>query len=197
MKKLLITLAVLLLIPALLFGCALALDGVARERAQREHIWLMETLLPGGEDFVLVPTNGEDEIIHSVHKCTAGYIVETVTQGYADEVRTVIALDNDGHVMGLVVLDAHETPGLGGRILSDHAFLSQFLGKSGTFTVGAAANDAFSGATGETPSAGEEIAVDAISGATVSSKAVARCVSAAVAYVTGADIGSSATAWGG
>ena len=36
-----------------------------------------------------------------------------------------------------------------------------------------------------------------ITGATVTSKAVVRCVNSAVAYVTGADIESGATSWGG
>ena len=44
---------------------------------------------------------------------------------------------------------------------------------------------------------GEAVQVDGISGATVSSKAVARCVSSAVGFVTGADVASSATTWGG
>jgi Na+-translocating ferredoxin:NAD+ oxidoreductase RnfG subunit len=66
------------------------------------------------------------------------------------------------------------------------------------FTVATHGADAFSSATGETAAAeGEEIEVDAITGATVTSKAVARSVSSAVAYVTGADVASSATTWGG
>ena len=55
--------------------------------------------------------------------------------------------------------------------------------------------DAFSGATGETAADASE--VDAITGATVTSKAVVRCVNSAVGYVTGADVSSSATEWGG
>ncbi|PWM07238.1 MAG: hypothetical protein DBX98_03060, partial [Clostridiales bacterium] len=39
--------------------------------------------------------------------------------------------------------------------------------------------------------------VDGIAGATVSSKAIARCVNSAVAYVTGADTQTGATSWGG
>ena len=39
--------------------------------------------------------------------------------------------------------------------------------------------------------------VDAMTGATVSSKAIARGVNSAVAFVTGADVSSSATEWGG
>ena len=42
-----------------------------------------------------------------------------------------------------------------------------------------------------------EVYVDAITGATVTSKAIARSVNSAVAYVTGADVASAATSWGG
>ncbi len=178
-----------------LFGLSFALQGVARENAQKEHIWLMETLLPGGSDFQKVSYDGEDTAIRSVHRCEAGYVIETATQGYADEIILYVGLTKEGTVTGLVAYSAHETPGLGSRILTDHEFLSQFLNESGSFTVGTA--DAFSGATAQTQSAGEEITVDGISGATVSSKAVARCVNSAVAYVTGADAVSSATSWGG
>ena len=56
----------------------------------------------------------------------------------------------------------------------------------------------FSSATGtDTAADGESVEVDAISGATVTSKAVIRCVNSAVAYVTGADTETGATSWGG
>ena len=41
------------------------------------------------------------------------------------------------------------------------------------------------------------VEVDAITGATVTSKAIARSVNSAVAVVTGADAASAATTWGG
>ncbi len=195
MKK---TLAVILVIALVLLGSAFALDGIARKNAQQEHVWLMETLLPGGKDFVRVTDIGDDNIIRSVHKASEGFVIETVTYGYADEITVLVGLDNKGVVTGLVTLDAHETYGLGSGILTDHGFLSQFLDETGTFTLGAGDSSAdwSSSATSETASVGEEIYIDGISGATVSSKAVARCVNAAIAYVTGADIDSSATSWG-
>ncbi len=194
MKK---ALVIIPLIALLLFGLAFSFSGIAARRAQSEHVWLMETLLPGGKDFVRVTDIGEDDIIRSVHKCDEGYVIETATWGYVDEIVMMIGVNMDGKVMGLVALEAHETSGLGSRILTDHKFLSGFLGKGGNFTIGTAGEDAFSGATSEVNTSGEDISVDGISGATVSSKAVARCVSAAVAYVTGSDIDSSATTWGG
>jgi Na+-translocating ferredoxin:NAD+ oxidoreductase RnfG subunit len=96
-----------------------------------------------------------------------------------------------------VVQEAHETFGLGSHALNDHVFLSQFLNSGGSFAVGAADADAFSGATQTTTETEDSVYVDAISGATVTSKAVVRCVNSAVAYVTGTDADSGATSWGG
>ena len=191
MKKLIL---VLLVAAIVLFGVSFALNGFAAQNAQREHLWLMQTLLPGSESFTVEPYAGEDANIRSVHKAENGFVIETVTRGYADDIQMLVGVNKDGHVTGLVVLEAHETLGLGSRILTDHVFLSQFLNGNGSFA--AATADAFSGATGEAET-GDETQVDAISGATVSSKAVIRCVNSAIAYVTGADASSGATSWGG
>ena len=191
MKKLIL---VLLVAAVVLFGVSFALNGFAARNAQREHLWLMQTLLPGSESFTLEPYAGDDANIRSVHKAENGFVVETVTYGYAGEITMLIGVNNDGFVTGLVVSEAHETLGIGSNILTDHAFLAQFLNGTGSFTVATA--DAFSGATGETETE-DAAAVDAISGATVSSKAVIRCVNSAIAYVTGADVSSGATSWGG
>lgn len=184
----------------LLLGASFALNGIAAENAQQAHLELMRTLLPGAETFTLEPYDGEDANIVSVHKGENGYVIETVTQGYADEITMFIGVSNGGKVTGLVVYEAHETWGLGNQALTDHVFLSQFLNSSGSFAVAThGETDAFSGATGDAAEAedGETVEVDAISGATVTSKAVVRCVNSAVAYVTGADASSGATTWGG
>ena len=194
MKKIIITILVAALI---LFGASFALQGTAAKNAQEQHLWLLETLLPGEEDFVKVPYDGEDANIRSVHKNENGFVIETVSYGYAGDIRMYVAVNKDARVVGLVVREAHETYGLGSRILTDHVFLAQFLNKSGSFEIAAHGADAFSGATAEAQPEGEGIQIDGISGATVSSKAVARCVNSAVAYVTGADAVSSATTWGG
>ena len=195
MKRIVIAIVLAALI---LFGASFGLQGIAAKNAQEEHIWLMQTLLPGSESFTLEPYSGEDANIRSVHKAENGYVIETVTYGYAGEITMVVGVSSDGKVTGLVALEAHETPGLGNEILTHHVFLSQFLNKSGSFTIGTSGADAFSGATAEAETgAGEEITVDGITGATVSSKAVARCVTSAVAYVTGADAVSADTSWGG
>ena len=195
MKKIIITILVVALV---LFGTSFALQGTAAKKAQEEHLWLMQTLLPGSESFTAETYSGEDANIVSVHKAENGFVVETNVYGYADYIRMMTAVNNDGKVTGLVVLEAHETVGLGNEALTDHVFLKQFLNASGSFEGAAHGADAFSSATGTAESAdGETVEVDGITGATVTSKAIAKSVNSAVAYVTGADVASSATTWGG
>lgn len=197
MKKPIIAIVLAALI---LFGASMGLNGVAAKNAQEAHLELMRTILPGSESFTVEPYSGEDANIVSVHKADNGFVIETVTYGYAGNITMLIGISNEGRVTGLVVREAHENSGLGNRVLTDHEFLSQFLNGSGNFAVATAGEaDAFSSATGTTETAadGETIDVDAISGATVTSKAIIRSVNSAVAYVTGADASSSATTWGG
>ena len=186
----------LILAAVLLFAVASGVDGVAKANAEKAHLQMLQTLLPGAEEFTLEPST--EEGIRSVHKSDVGYVVEVITNGYAGRITMMVGVNNAGRVTGLVVTDAHETFGLGGNALTDHVFLSQFLNKTGSFEVATAGEDAFTGATAEAaPAEGEAIGVDAITGATVTSKAIVRCVNTAVAFVTGADTVTEATSWGG
>jgi len=197
-KGILLPVLSLLLAVVVLLGASFGLRDVAAEKAQSEHLRLLRTVLPGSENFTLEPYSGEDANIVSVHKGENGFVVETCTYGYAGNITMYIGVSNDAKVTGLVVNTMQETYGLGAEALTDHVFLAQFLNKGGSFTVETSGADAFSGATGDAAAAeGEEIPVDAITGATVTSKAIARSVSSAVAYVSGADVTSAATSWGG
>ena len=178
----------LILTAAILFGLGVGLKGIAVQNAEKAHLELMQTLLPGAETFTVEPYTGEDANIRSVHKADQGFVVETCTYGYAGEITMLIGVNNDGRVTGLVVKESHETFGLGGNALTDHEFLAQFLNKTGSFEIGTAE---------AAPAEGEAVSVDAITGATVTSKAVVRCVNSAVAFVTGADATTEATSWGG
>ena len=197
-KSILLPILTILIAAVILLAASFGLNGIAAKNAQADHIWLMQTLLPGSEEFTLEPYSGEDANIRSVHKAENGFVIETVTYGYAGDITMYIGVNNDGKVTGLVVRDLSETFGLGKEALTDHVFLKQFLNSSGSFEVVTGAPDAFSGATGEvTETTGDTVGVDALTGATVTSKAIVRAVNSAVAYVTGADVASSATSWGG
>lgn len=197
-KPILLPVVTILLIAAVLLAASFGLNGVAAQKAQADHIWLMQTLLPDSTEFTLEPYSGEDANIRSIHKAENGFVIETVTYGYAGDITMFIGVNNEGKVTGLVVRDLSETFGLGREALTDHVFLSQFLNASGSFEVVTGSADAFSGATGEVvESTGDSVEVDALTGATVTSKAIVRAVNSAVAYVTGADTASAATSWGG
>ena len=194
-KSILIPLLTILCAAALLFGLSFGLKSVAEANAQAEHLKMMQTLLPGSTEFTVEPYSGDDANIRSVHKAENGFVIETVTAGYAGDIAMLIGVSNDGTVTGLVVRELSETMGLGANALNDHEFLAQFLNTTGGLAIGTN-EDAFSGATG---SSDTEVStyVDAITGATVTSKAIVRCVNSAVAYVTGADTDSGSTSWGG
>ena len=197
-KPVLLPILTILVAAAILLAASFGFNGIAAQKAQADHLWLMQTLLPDSGEFVLEPYSGEDANIRSVHKAENGFVIETVTYGYAGDITMYIGVNNEGKVTGLVVRDLSETFGLGREALTDHVFLSQFLNSSGSFEVVTGSADAFSGATGEvTESTGDSVEVDALTGATVTSKAIVRAVNSAVAYVTGADAASAATTWGG
>ena len=194
-KSFLLPLVTILLAAAILLGLSFVLKGVTEANYQRVHLQLMQTLLPGSTEFTPVSYSGSDANIRSVHKGETGFVIETVTYGYAGEITVLVGVAKDGRVTGLTVKDMEETLGLGSNALTDEGFLKQFLNTDGGIAIGVQA-DAFSGATGES-STETDTYVDGISGATVTSKAIARCVNSAVAYVTGADVSSGATSWGG
>ena len=196
-KGVLLPVLTIVIAAAVLFGAAFGLSGVAKANAEKDHIRLLKTLLPGSTEFTVEPYDGEDATIRSVHKGEGGFVIETVSYGYAGNITVLVGVNNDGKVTGIVVDDLQETFGLGREALTDVDFLKQFLNSSGTFAVATQGADAFSGATGTETTEGDTVDVDALTGATVTSKAVVRCVNAAISYVTGADIESAATSWGG
>ena len=195
-KAILIPIIAIVVATAVLLGVSSALSATREANAQAELAVKLQTLLPAdsgmsGEAyiqwlsqpepkaaaFVQEEYTGEDANIQAVYKGTTGYVIATLTDGYAGKLGMLIGVSSDGRVTGLQVREMRETAGLGMRALSDVDFLKQFLNTEGDLVVG------------------ENI--DALTSATVTSKAVTRSVNSAVAFVTGADISSSATTWGG
>ncbi len=177
MKGLLKYVIVLALSAAVVFGARVGLAGTAAANREAEAAEMMGILLPGNASFVPETYDGEDTNITAVYKGDTGYVVETTTAGYVDDVVLWVGVSNEGKVTGLVARELHETFGLGQGALNDMDFMGQFVGTSGDAAVGEN--------------------VDALTGATVTSKAVAKGVNSAVAFVTGADVSSSATEWEG
>lgn len=169
-------LAIVLCAAVLLVGY----NGLGALRAKREAAELndrMTVLLPGSTSFAEEAYTGEDDNIRAAYKGETGYVVLTQTRGYADDIVMLIGVTSDGKVTGLQVRRMNETWGLGREAMTNWEFLRQFLNTEGDAQIGEN--------------------VDALTGATVTSKAIARCVNSAVAFVTGSDADSGATSWGG
>ncbi len=166
-KAILLPIVTILVAALVLAGLSAGLAGLAEKNAQAELTAKLQTILPDSTTFTEEPYTGKDPRISRVFVAENGVVVETVTSGYAGDITMLIGVSNDGKVTGLQVRYLEDTFGLGAEALTDADFLSQFLNTDGNAEVG--------------------VDVDGITGATVTSRAVARSVKSAVSYVTGAD----------
>ena len=96
---------------------------------------------------------------------SAGYAIKVVASGSQGNIEMMVGVAGEGAVTGVSIVDNAETAGIGSKVMENqNGVLDQFIGKSaadGTLAVGTN--------------------VDAITGATVSSKGVTAGVNAALA----------------
>ncbi len=126
-----------------------------------------------------VDTDIEEQVISELgmkgsidEVCTAGdkgYVVTaTDSEGYGGDIQVVVGITSDGTVNGISFLSISETAGLGMKA-TEPAFYEQYQGKqTEKFVVSKDGGD------------GEPI--DALSGATITSRSVTNAVNAALAY---------------
>ncbi len=107
---------------------------------------------------VFTATNGGENV---------GYVVEVSPNGFGGEINLVVGIGADKAVTGISIVKMSETSGLGANA-SKTEFREQFVGKSGTLAV--------------TKDGGE---IAALTGATITSRAVTSGVNAALAAVDG------------
>lgn len=108
-----------------------------------------------------------------------GYIFTSSAKGYGGDVKVMTGYDLSGTIVGFTILDcSNETPGLGQNSKTPE-FMGRFIGKAGELTVDKNSND------------GQNI--QAITAATITSKAVVKAVNEATqavnAMIGGADNG--------
>lgn len=94
-----------------------------------------------------------------------GYVFVTSAKGYGGDISVMVGVLGDGTVAGVNILSINETAGLGMNA-KNQSFLDQFLGKSGE--IGVAKNN---------PSDTE---IQALTGATITSSAMATAVNTAL-----------------
>lgn len=156
------------------FVCTAALAGVnsmtqeiiAKAAAEKKAA-TMQQLFPEEQGFDAVEIDAETLNKYSsngVYKAESGsgYIVEVSTSGYGGDIEMMVAFSNECDILGVKVLSHEETNGIGTRVVGDEDYLSNYIGKN----------------------AAEPAGIDAISGATVSSKAVLAGVNNAANLIT-------------
>lgn len=99
---------------------------------------------------------------------TVGYVFSSSAGGYGGKIRIMTGFDPDGAVTGVQILSIEETPGLGMKAKNE-SFLTQFTGTDGEVSV----------IKNAAPADNE---IQALTSATITSRAMAKAVNAARAY---------------
>lgn len=95
-----------------------------------------------------------------------GYAVAVNTKGFSAGLKLMFGVDTEGTITGLSIVDcSNETPGLGANAANE-SFYGQFAGKTGNVAVDKDGGD-----------------IVALTGATITSRAVANAATEAVEYI--------------
>ena len=140
-----------------------AIDALNAQKTQDA----IEMVLPGGGEEVAFP---ETNLVSKVYASDAGYAVQVTPSGFDNTITMMVGVDLQGQILGISVISHTETAGLGAVAAAGtpagEAFRGQFVGMSGSVAV--------------SKDGGE---VNAITGATITSRAVCAGVNAALEVV--------------
>ena len=134
-KKLLVPVAVILACAVILAAAGAGLAGTAAANAEKELGEMISYLLPGGGEFEEIEYKGTDSKITNVYKGEGGYVLAMTANGYVDEIKLLVAVDNEGVVKGYTVRDIHDTYGLGLGVQDDLFFLVGLMNSKGGLAV--------------------------------------------------------------
>lgn len=186
LKQMIITVVVLVVICSVAAGTLAWVNGLTAPRIEEAKARALQAAL--GECLVSATDFVEDQgalarvkaeldgaknapAIDKVYRGTAqgqdqGYVFTVNTSGYASVITLMVGINADGQMEKVKVLSQAETPGLGTKIKDE-----QFIGQSAFRSVRTGVNLAVTKDGGQ---------VQAIAGATVSSRAVVRAINQAL-----------------
>ena len=131
----------------------------------------IEAVLPGGGEQV-ENYNDATGLVSKVFVSETGYALEVTPGGFDNTITMMVGVDKSGNLLGISIISHTETAGLGAvaaaKTSAGEAFRGQFVGMSGNVSV---SKDGGS--------------VDAITGATITSRAVCTGINAALDCVAG------------
>lgn len=145
---------------------------IAEQRLAKVNAAMAKVLPAENYEAVDITDKGLEDIVLEVYTAkdatgnVVGYCVKTAPAGYGGAIEMITGIDANGLVSGVDIVSMSETAGLGTKT-QDANWLAQYVGKGSDVAV----------TTSVEPMENE---VSAVSGATVSSKAVTRGVAAAI-----------------
>lgn len=173
--KLTLILFLVAAIVALLLGGvnAITKDKITALNAEKTAAAITEVLTSTAQPEQLSDVSDESGLVTALYKMgDDGYAVEIVVGGSQGDIDMMVGIAADGTVSGISFIAMSETSGLGDVAAKDNAkgeaFRSQFSGLSGQLAVN--------------KDGGE---IDALTGATVTSRAITTGVNAALSCVAG------------
>ena len=157
-------LAITAVVAAALAGVnSITAPAIAELNAQKTQE-AIQLVLPGGGEEVDFPAA---DLVAKVYKGENGYAVQTTPGGFDNTITMMVGVDNQGKVLGISIIKHTETAGLGAVAAAGtpagENFRGQFVGASGSVSV--------------TKDGGT---MDAITGATITSRAICVGVNAAL-----------------
>ena len=179
MASLVIVLAVICLVSAAILGLVNKVTvGPIQANTEKTVQESLRTVMPIDGDYedvtdqysgdpVTVDVTGVSVPVKAVYKAAdEGYVVETMSpNGFGGALDMMAGVDNDGNVTGIAIISHAETSGLGSKS-TDPEWQAQFKGVNGTIGV---TKDGYQ--------------INAITGSTITSRAVCDGVNAAIAVV--------------
>ena len=132
----------------------------------------ISAVLPGGFDTEITDYADASGIVSKIYQGANGYAVEVGPGGFDNTITMMVGIDNEGKVLGISIVSHTETAGLGA------------VAAAGT-PAGIAFRDQFVGASGSVSVTKDGGTMDAITGATITSRAICAGVNAALDAVAG------------
>ncbi len=126
----------------------------AEENLERDMKISIESIFTQGITYSMIEAQSTtDCIIYEVKKDSVviGYAANVMSGGFGGDINMMIGFEQNGKIKSVKIIALSETPGLGSRV-AEGGYLSQYDGKSGELVI--------------------KQDIDAIAGATISSKAV-------------------------
>ena len=167
---------ILLIITVIVAGILGAVDGITADKIADIKVQKTQEAMQGiiaGGSFEATDFSDDTGLIQEVYTATvngeyAGMCFKVSPNGFSGAIGIIVGISPENQVLGIKIVSSSETSGLGSRA-DEEEWRGQFVGKTGPLTVQKNV------ATGEND-------IVAISGATITSRAVTLGVQAALDY---------------